>query len=181
MRLRPNRTSYAARVLAVVISLSCIGCASHRVQTTHYLSVFDPQEQVVQELYRVQITGEADASVTNTTFATGWVDAASADLATAKVEPGDGGIIHTSGGTSATAAALSPVAAERRFFEVGPLGVATEPQNYRFVVVMGANPEKFFNTIEGITALRRSGQAPQVPISTEKLQTRVDDLLKKAQ
>src|SRR5262245_17305602 len=113
----------ARRTLAVCLSLWLGGCAT-RIRTTHYLGVFDPQEQVPAELYRIQIDGDASWA-SNVKYGSGWVPASQADLLTYDVRPNTQGKFEITGGTSAPV----DVRARRRFFEIGPTGVSTEPEN----------------------------------------------------
>ena len=137
-----------------------LGCGSTQVETTHYVGVFDPYEQVAQELYRVKIRGNSPW-YSSFKFGSGWVPASVADLLALDVSPGeDTTWSYTDPGTK-----TSPVSARRRFFEMGPLGVSTEPLDSRFVIAMGSDPDDFFRRISLLT---RYGQAGDPALQTQR-------------
>ena len=134
--------------LALVLLPGCWASGSF-VQTTHYIGVFDPHEQVPQELYRVTITGESDL-LSSVKYGSGWVAASAADLLAMDT---DGGVNAAATKDSLPAQSAPPphLEARRRFFEIGPLGVSTEPQDGRFVVIMSSDPNQFFRRLELMT------------------------------
>jgi hypothetical protein len=141
--------------LALVLASLAAACRSTEVTTTQYLAVFDPQQQVTQELYRVRIHGEA-AWYSDTDFATGWVPSGVADLVENSFSP----VRNENGGTGVSYSKSpdgkppEPITrASRQFYEVGPAGVSTSPQDHRFVVVMGANPDQFFKKMGLLTTM----------------------------
>lgn len=167
---------WTAAVLAAASGLLSTACTCTDVTTTHYVGVFDPQEQVTQELYRITIHGHAKP-MSNVKYASGWVPAAAADLLTKSIRF-DGNDVALEGTDSATVAALRP---ERRFFELGPLGVALEPYDARFVVVMNSDPDYFFQQISLLTNAEknpRSGAALEA--KRRKLQKDIADERAKA-
>ena len=125
----------------LLLAPSYLCSCSTSVETQHYIGVFDPQQQAIQELYRVRINGTAPV-YSDVKYASGWVPAEYADLLTRRIRHDQSGSIEITGSGN-----VSPVRATRQFFEVGPLGIASEPENDRFVIVMGSNPDYFFKKI----------------------------------
>lgn len=136
-----------------LLVVSC-GCHATEIKTTHYLGVFDPAEQVPQELYKITIQGRA-SSVSNVKYATGWVPAAQADLLQSDLRHDDSGAVKLAGGDSGTVS----VGPRRRFFEIGPTGVSTEPDDGRFVIVMGSDPDYFFRKMGLLTRFGKDDSA----------------------
>ena len=136
-------------IRGLALALTACGaasCSDTRIHTTHYLGVFDPQQQVPEELYKVTIDGNASA-VSDVKYASGWVPAAQADLLVTQLQRDDQDNITITGDASKTVS----VALRRRFFEIGPSGVSTQPEDGRFVIVMGANPDYFFKKMGLLT------------------------------
>jgi len=147
------RRSVRELVLALLAS-SAASCSSTRIQTTHYLGVFDPQQQVPEELYKVTIDGNASA-VSDVKYASGWVPAAEADLLVTQVKRDDQDNITITGDASVSVS----VGTRRRFFEIGPSGVSTQPEDGRFVIVMGSNPDYFFRKMGLLTRFGKDDSA----------------------
>jgi len=135
-------SAFASRVRWFAPLIALVAGCSTNVKTTHYLGVFDPQEQVPAELYRITIEGNAGV-FSKVNYATGWVPANAADLLSVDVRPSQDGKIEITGDQSKTVT----VGARRQFFEIGPTGVATQPEDGRFVVVMSSNPDYFFKKV----------------------------------
>jgi len=156
--------------------LSTLGCTCTEVQTRHYVGVFDPQEQVTQELYRITIRGHSKP-LSNVQYASGWVPAEAADLLTRSIRLQD----HDVQLSGTEAASIAAIMAERRFFEIGPLGVSFEPQDARFVIVMSSDPDYFFQKMSVLlesqtggssdTAVARQKEALRRALSTERSKT----------
>lgn len=128
-------------------------CSATEVETTHYLGVFDPQQQVTQELYKLEIKGCANFA-SNADFASGWIPAGVADLVSEGIESKrtEGGAVvgHRTAEGDVPEAVVKP---SRQFFEIGPLAVSKAPQDHRFVVVMGSDPDFFFQKMGLLTTL----------------------------
>lgn len=136
------------------VVLLLVACVPTRIHTIHYLGVFDPQDQVPPELYRIDISGRAGA-FSNVKYGSGWVPARQADLLVQDIRPDDQGRISVTGDETRTVS----VTPRRRFFEIGPFAVATEPDDGRFVVVMSADPDYFFKKIGMLTRFGKDDSA----------------------
>jgi len=140
---------YARKLPSVIcillVALSICGCQTI-VETQHYVGVYDVEQQVTQELYRVTIRGES-GPMSEVQYASGWVPAAQADLLASKIELAKNMDVSISGDPSA-GSLLPP---SHRYFEMGPLGVTPNPEKGRFVIVMNSDPDKFFNMIASLT------------------------------
>jgi len=138
----------------LVLALGLLSCTATKVRTTHYLASFDPEDQVPPELYKIQIRGDASA-FSNVKYGSGWVPASQADLLEVDVRQNDQGRVEITGNSAKGVS----VTARRRFFEIGPAGVSTQPQDGRFVVVMSANPDYFFQKLGMLTRFGKDDSA----------------------
>ncbi len=131
-----------------------VGCRATKISTTHFLGVFDPQQQVTQELYKVKITGKA-SWYSDAKFATGWVPAGVADRLGETVDRKStaGGSVYGDHSKTDPKNLVAVVKPKRQFYEVGPLGVSVAPENQRFVAMMGSNPNYFFQKLSMLTTL----------------------------
>ncbi|MBI5330556.1 MAG: hypothetical protein HZB71_08090 [Betaproteobacteria bacterium] len=156
---RPVATTGRLAALALTAALALQGCAnapenralagaglfaaavspSDDILQTYYLGVFDPTEQIPQTVYRVRVRGQANM-LSRTHYASGWVPASLVDtLNSADVSK------------LGSAAAGSPFAGNyrnRRLVMFGPEGFREAPKDHRLVIVMGSNPEDFFNAVD---------------------------------
>ena len=147
----------SAALLTLLVLLHA-GCA-HKIQQTYYLGVFDPDEQVPSAVYRVTVSGEADA-ISNTKFASGWVPAGLVDSLGSDISmPMDKNGVKI---TAASKEAKTKLQTGRRMVAFGPEGFREAPADHRLVIVMGSSPEAFFKAIDeglkayaGATAERR--------------------------
>lgn len=157
-----------------LLLLAAQGCTCTEMQTTHYVGVFDPQQQVTQELYRITINGHSKP-MSSVKYASGWVPARTADLLTRAIRYREHDI-ELSGADPADVAAIE---AERRFFEIGPLGVSFEPQDARFVVVMNSDPDYFFQKMSiALDALSGTASDPTRRQREQVRKTIVDERTK---
>lgn len=134
------------------------------IEQTYYLGIFDPRDQMKPpQFYRVKVRGQS--SVLNTTkFASGWVRADMIDsLSSPALKPID---VAASGVASGDASRIK-ISNGRRLILFGPEGFREAPADHRLVIVMGANPEKFFSAIDEslgmiarVTQLPAAGTAP---------------------
>lgn len=117
---------------------------SSELQQTYYLGVFDPQDQLPPTLYRVRVKGQA-SPLNFTQYASGWLPAEVADSLTGAPRfQADGKLgaferVEGGGGTFETG---------RRLVMFGPDGFREAPRNYRLVIVMGSDPQKFFQGVQ---------------------------------
>ena len=130
-----------------VIGATIVGgqAPTHEIEQIYYLGVFDPQDQLPPQVYRVRVHGQS--SFLNTTkFASGWVPAAVIDsLGTGIGFNKDSNRIEITKGDKDE---LSKLKTGRRLVMFGPEGFREAPADHRLVVVMGASPEKFFAAID---------------------------------
>lgn len=117
----------------------------HDIEQVYYLGSFDPQEQIPPTLYRVRVRGQASI-IGWMRFGSGWVPAELIDSLGSSVEinKADGKILFTKGGNEQ----LSKLKIGRRLMQFGPEGFREVPKEHRLVIVMGANPEKFFAAMD---------------------------------
>lgn len=116
---------------------------SHQLEQVYYLGVFDPQEQLPPTIYRVIVRGQASA-LGATNFASGWVPAALVDSLNSRVGfKKDGSNVNLSSGEPLK----KPLKTGRRLMLFGPEGFREAPADHRLVLVMGSNPEAYFNSI----------------------------------
>jgi hypothetical protein len=142
------------------------------IMQTYYLGVFDPQEQVPSTIYRVRVQGQASA-LSATKFASGWVPANVVDSLSGRITPdgvGHDGVDADKKERDALRAHLAKSALDRRLVMFGPEGFREAPRNHRLVVVMGSNPEGFFNAVDralGVVA----GATQASPVGPDVLRT----------
>ena len=136
----------------------------------YYLGVFDPQEQLPETVYRLTIHGQASA-ISGMKFGSGWVHADLIDSLNSRAAFDDSGRItitrsvpkknegdNTNGDDSGVVETVTvsksrdsefpSLETGRRLMLFGPEGFREAPKNHRLVVVMGSNPEAFFNAID---------------------------------
>jgi hypothetical protein len=149
--------------------LASTACTATHVETVHYIGVFDPAQQVAQELYKVTITGDSGA-LSDVKYGSGWVPAAQADLLRSRLHFDDSGAVQQSG----TKTDELDVRANRLFFEIGPLGVSKEPENGRFVIVMSSNPDFFFQKMGLLTRYGAESGSADEAVQKVLLQVQTD-------
>lgn len=130
---------------AVGATLAGANSPSNEIQQIYYLGVFDPNEQLPPQVYRVRVHGQA-SFIGLTRFASGWVHASLIDsLGTQIGFDKDSGNIQI---TKGDADQLAQVKTGRRLMMFGPEGFREAPKDHRLVVVMGSSPEAFFSAID---------------------------------
>jgi len=161
-----GRTARRCRLLGLLgVSLLATGCGSTvgdvtlgavgatlvtgqaptaEVQQTYYLGVTDPRGQVPPTIYRLRVHGQS-SFINNTRFASGWVPAQVIDTLGTRISSDDNGQVTIDRDSADNRARL---AGGRSFYDFGPEGTRPYPKDYRLVVVMGANPEAFFNAVD---------------------------------
>ena len=117
---------------------------SQEIKQIYYLGVLDPLEQVPPTVYRVTIWGQASFT-SNMKFGSGWIPAQLIDSLNTHIEMDEKGLPTITSGAKDELAMLKP---DRRFIEFGPEGFREVPDDYRLVIVMGADPSAFFEAID---------------------------------
>lgn len=128
--------------------------ASSEIQQIYYIGIFDPQDQLPPQVYRVRVHGQA-SFIGLTKFASGWVPADVADSLGSSI-----GFDKQTGQLNVTPVSdnqLASIQTGRRLIMFGPEGFREAPAGHRLVVVMGSNPEVYFQAID--TALGDLAQA----------------------
>jgi hypothetical protein len=127
------------------------------IEQVYYLGVFDPQEQLPPTIYRVRVRGQS-SMLNFTKFASGWVRADLVDsLSTITHATGSNGGFDIKRAEEETKALKTG----RRLMMFGPEGFREAPKDHRLVVVMGADPQKFFSAIDealGVVAVATQGK-----------------------
>jgi len=119
---------------------------SSEIEQIYYLGAFDPLEQVPPTIYRVRVRGQA-STLSSTRFASGWVPAPLIDSLSGSVSfQGDKGSQVTV--SKADGELESAIPTGRRMMLFGPEGFREAPANHRLVLVMGSNPDKFFEGMD---------------------------------
>lgn len=117
---------------------------TNEIQQTYYFGVFDPQDQLPPQMYRIRVHGQA-SFISFIQFASGWVPAQLIDSLSTSAGFNDAGRVAISQGDNAQ---LSDLSEGRRLVLFGPQGFREAPRNHRLVIVMGSSPEKFFGAID---------------------------------
>jgi len=117
----------------------------HDIEQVYYLGSFDPQEQVPPALYRIRVRGQASI-ISWMRFGSGWFPAELIDSLGSSVEINkkDGKIVTS----KADGDPISKLTIGRRLMRFGPEGFREVPKDHRLVIMMGANPEDFFNAMD---------------------------------
>ncbi len=113
------------------------------IQQIYYLGVFDPREQLPPQIYRVRVHGQASA-ISATRFASGWVQANVVDSLATSIGFDQEGDVQIAKKENQ----FTPIETGRRLVLFGPEGFREAPKDHRLVIVMGSNPEDFFNAID---------------------------------
>lgn len=117
---------------------------SHEIEQTYYLGVFDPEEQVPPALYRVRVNGQS-ALFNDTNYSSGWVPAYIADSLGANLEfDRETSELKIDGGAAEHRVNLKT---GKRLMMFGPEGFREAPADHRLVIVMGSNPDDYFNAL----------------------------------
>ncbi|ACL01745.1 hypothetical protein Dalk_0035 [Desulfatibacillum aliphaticivorans] len=117
---------------------------SSEIQQTYYLGVFDPQDQVPPEVYRVRVRGQA-SFLSNMKFASGWVRAELIDSLGADISRNwDTGQMTL----TKEQELMASLQTGKRHVLFGPEGCREAPKDHRLVLVMGASPDKFFESLD---------------------------------
>ena len=129
---------------------------SHEIEQIYYLGVFDPQDQLPPEVYRVRVHGQS-SFLNRTKFASGWVPAEVIDSLGTTVSATKSGIEIERGKKED----LAKLKTGRRLMMFGPEGFREAPANHRLVIVMGASPEAFFDAVNEAIGVVAQAQEEQ--------------------
>lgn len=140
-------TDEQAYLLGGILGATAVGgqAPSHEIEQTYYLGVFDPQEQLPPQMYRIRVNGQA-SFISNTNFASGWVPAALVDSLGAgiRLDQEKGSVQFD----KVEDEFVSEIKTGRRLIMFGPEGFREAPANHRLVIVMGSDPSNFFSAID---------------------------------
>ena len=117
---------------------------AHEIQQTYYFGVFDPQDQLPPQMYRIRVHGQA-SFLSATQFASGWVPAQLIDSLNTSASFTNAGRVDVNQENNAL---LSDLDEGHRLVLFGPQGFRKAPRNHRLVIIMGSSPEEFFKTIK---------------------------------
>lgn len=143
----PGCNSLQGNVTIGAVGATALGSSmvTHEVEQIYYFGVFDPQDQVPPEVYRVRVHGQASA-ISFAKFASGWVPASVIDSLSSHVGfDKDSAVAKVSGAPDDSKATLQT---GRRLVMFGPEGFREAPKDHRLVVVMGSDPSAFFSAID---------------------------------
>jgi hypothetical protein len=131
---------------ATAVTATLLGgqAPSNELEQIYYIGVFDPQEQLPPEVYRIRVRGQSSA-YSFKKFGSGWVPAAVIDgLGTHVHFSEESGQVVVDKGEEA----LKGFETGRRLMLFGPHGFRPAPKDHRLVLVMGSDPSAFFNAID---------------------------------
>ena len=140
-------TTTAGNIVLGVAAITSYGAYSpgHEIEQTFYMGVFDPQNQVDPMMYRIRVTGQASI-ISSIKFASGWVPAKLIDSLGTKISfSKQNGAIELTKTDDTYSSSLST---GKRLVLFGPEGFREAPKNQRLVILMGSNPEEYFNAID---------------------------------
>ena len=137
-------TEQSVALGAAVATLVGAQSPTHEIQQTYYFGVFDPQDQLPPQMYRIRVHGQA-SFISSMKFASGWVPAQLVDSLNTTIRFDKNG---RAGVSQADASQLSGLGEGRRLLLFGPQGFREAPRDHRLVIVMGSSPEGFFSAID---------------------------------
>lgn len=134
------------KIIGGIVGATVVGASSPStdIQQVYYIGVFDPQEQLPPQMYRIRLHGQS-SFISATTFQSGWVPAPLIDSLSTQITTDKSGVTTL---TKGAADSLSQITAGRRLVMFGPEGFREAPKDHRLVVVMGSSPEAFFSAID---------------------------------
>jgi hypothetical protein len=129
-----------------VLGLTALGASStsSEIEQIYYVGIFDPQDQLDPQVYRIRVHGQASL-LGVTKFASGWVPAAAVDSLGTQIgfdKQTNQFKITPSNGVSSDA-----IQAQRKLVMFGPEGFRESPQGHRLAIAMGSDPEAFFTAV----------------------------------
>ncbi len=114
------------------------------IQQTYYLGVFDPEEQIQPSFYRFRLSGQS-GFLSRVRFASGWVESGFVDSLGSQIAfDKENGRLKFVGNSDETR--FDP---GRRMVLFGPEGFREAPRDHRLVIVMGQDPNAFFDAVGG--------------------------------
>lgn len=145
--MRMRRGSLALWLLSIVGPLILGACVSQDFRQVYYLGVYDPNEDVTQQLYRVSIQGDT-AWYSTVKYASGWAPAEAVDALTGTLTQDQAGVRLGGEGRDVR---LPP---GRSLMLYGPEGFRIVPQDHRLVLVMSSDPSEFFKQVQLIAGAK---------------------------
>ena len=159
---------------AVGTTLLGANSPSHEIEQTYYLGVFDPMEQLPPLIYRVRVQGQA-SFISRMRFGSGWVRAELIDSLSSgpTLNDKDGSISFTKDNDE-----LARLAPGRRLIVYGPEGFREAPKNHRLVLVMGSNPEGYFEAMDTVLGTYANAAATMQESGLNKILLQQESLIK---
>jgi hypothetical protein len=139
----PGRTNNA--ILSTGLAIATF-TPNAEIEQIYYLGVIDPIEQVPEAIYRVRVRGQASA-MSETKFASGWVPAWTIDALNGQSSGVDAAKNRWLQQRCDKPETCIPTVG-RGLVQFGPEGFREAPRDHRLVIVMGADPSKFFQAID---------------------------------
>lgn len=143
----------ACETIEGTVTLGTIGATllgaqapTQEIEQIYYVGVFDPQEQLPPEVYRIRVHGQA-SFISLMKFGSGWVRADLIDSLGTTVgfnEETNAIEVKKSGDDDV----FDNLKTGRRLVMFGPEGFREAPADHRLVIVMGSSPENFFKAID---------------------------------
>lgn len=144
---------------------------TNEIEQVYYLGCFDPQNQLPPTIYRVTVRGQA-SFISFTRFASGWAPASFIDSLSTRVSFEDKDKNLTYSQDSADHAGTLKTG--RRLMLFGPEGFREAPADQRLVIVMGTNPEGFFQAIDDASAKVVQAEAVDNPAVTAEMSAELE-------
>ena len=120
----------------------------HEIEQIFYLGSYDPRNQLPPTIYRVRVHGQASV-ISNVNFASGWVPAEMVDSLGTSARFNDNSTVKFEKSSyAASYSDLKALEAGRRLTQFGPEGFREVPKDHRLIILMGANPDAFFQAID---------------------------------
>jgi hypothetical protein len=120
------------------------GSASSEIEQIYYVGIFDPQDQLDPQVYRIRVHGQASL-IGFTKFASGWVPASVVDSLGSSI--GYDKTTQQFKVTPTNGQSSDAIQAQRKLVMFGPEGFRESPQGHRLAIAMGSDPEAFFTAM----------------------------------
>lgn len=118
---------------------------THEVEQIYYLGIYDPEEQLPQQIYRVKVHGQSSL-LSNVRFSSGWVPAKLVDTLDVSLNF-DQERNRLTLQPSSNHADIAALQSGKKHVLFGPEGHRVAPKDHRLVIVMASSAEKYFDTI----------------------------------
>lgn len=166
---------------AIVTGTTFLGSRSpgHEIEQVYYLGSIDPLEQLPPTIYRLTVRGQS-SGISSVKFASGWAPAALIDSLSSWARFSEDAAHPT---LTMTGTNSVNIASERRFVMFGPEGFRPAPKDHRLVMVMGSNPDRFFQAIDEVLGsmakvdVAKSDDALRARLLNELAETRAETLM----